>query len=319
MAELFSSGGLNLGSTDQNLGALLLAYDSSGNSMAQIMSSSGDLSYQATSSQGSLMSLRPDSTSVVFGAAVTFTTVTAGTLLMAAGSITDSSGAISFGNENLVTTGRFGSGSLTANGNITNVTGTTKLAGNVGIGDNPGTSALRVEEATAGVPVVNFRQSNASTPNGLFLTMFNAAPNDTTQYFFRMEDSGGLQAVIYTSGSYEGAANSYGGLSDRRLKIPSSIDSMESNWDLYKRLGWSHFRMRRTPEKAQRGLIAQDAQKLFPHCVYESEDGMLAINYMGIATETGRVVVEAIGRIESSEQKITRLTKRVAKLERLVA
>lgn len=74
MAEVFSSGGLNLGSTDQNLGALLLAYDSTANAMAQVMSSSGDLSYQATSSQGPLMRLSPDSTSVIFSN-VTFSSI----------------------------------------------------------------------------------------------------------------------------------------------------------------------------------------------------------------------------------------------------
>jgi len=41
------------------------------------------------------------------------TTINAGTLALAAGSITDSSGAIDFGNENLVTTGTFGAGTTT--------------------------------------------------------------------------------------------------------------------------------------------------------------------------------------------------------------
>ena len=41
------------------------------------------------------------------------TTVNAGTLALAAGSITDSSGAIDFVNENLVTTGTFGAGTTT--------------------------------------------------------------------------------------------------------------------------------------------------------------------------------------------------------------
>ena len=44
--------------------------------------------------------------------------VTIGNLTLANGSITDSSGAISFGNENLSTTGTLGSGNFTATGNI---------------------------------------------------------------------------------------------------------------------------------------------------------------------------------------------------------
>ena len=44
------------------------------------------------------------------------TTLNGGTLALAAGSITDSSGAISFGNENLTTTGTFGVGAITTTG-----------------------------------------------------------------------------------------------------------------------------------------------------------------------------------------------------------
>ena len=49
---------------------------------------------------------------------VTAPTVSTGNLSLANGSITDSSGAISFGDENLSTTGTFGSGNITSSGNI---------------------------------------------------------------------------------------------------------------------------------------------------------------------------------------------------------
>jgi hypothetical protein len=55
-----------------------------------------------------------------------FDTLTAGTLTIGGGTITDSSGAITFGNENLVTTGTLGSGALTA------TTGT--FSGDVSVG-----------------------------------------------------------------------------------------------------------------------------------------------------------------------------------------
>ena len=49
---------------------------------------------------------------------LTSTTVNSGTLSLAAGSITDSSGAISFVNENLTTTGTFSAGTVTSTGNV---------------------------------------------------------------------------------------------------------------------------------------------------------------------------------------------------------
>ena len=72
---------------------------------------------------------------------VTAPTVNAGNLALTNGSITDSGGSISFGDENLSTTGTLGSGAITSTGNISGVnitgTGTThtlctiEVAGNV--------------------------------------------------------------------------------------------------------------------------------------------------------------------------------------------
>jgi hypothetical protein len=50
-------------------------------------------------------------------------TVLAGTMTVAAGSLTDSSGAISFDNENLSTTGTFGSGTITVSSDMAIATG----------------------------------------------------------------------------------------------------------------------------------------------------------------------------------------------------
>jgi hypothetical protein len=80
-----------------------------------------------------------------------FDTLTAGTLTIGGGTITDSSGAISFGNENLVTTGTLGSGALTA----TTIAGTTgTFSGDVAVD----TDTLFVDVSTDRVGV------NIATP-----------------------------------------------------------------------------------------------------------------------------------------------------------
>ena len=71
---------------------------------------------------------------------VTAPTVSTGNLSLVNGSITDSSGSISFGDENLTTTGTLGSGAITSSGNISGVNitgsgsthtfGTIELSGN---------------------------------------------------------------------------------------------------------------------------------------------------------------------------------------------
>jgi hypothetical protein len=76
-----------------------------------------------------------------------FDTLTAGTLTIGGGTITDSSGAITFGNENLVTTGTLGSGALTA----TTIAGTTgDFSGNVTI-TKAGDITTSVFDTTTGV------------------------------------------------------------------------------------------------------------------------------------------------------------------------
>ena len=71
---------------------------------------------------------------------VTAPTVSTGNLSLTNGTITDSSGSISFGNENLSTTGTFGSGNITSSGDISGVnytgTGTTHTFGTIEISGN---------------------------------------------------------------------------------------------------------------------------------------------------------------------------------------
>ena len=78
--------------------------------------------------------------SVTITTQLTSPTVVAGNLTLTNGSITDSSGAISFGNENISTTGTLGSGAITSTGNISGVnitgTGTTHTLGTIEVAGN---------------------------------------------------------------------------------------------------------------------------------------------------------------------------------------
>ena len=78
--------------------------------------------------------------SVTITTQLTSPTVVAGNLTLTNGSITDSSGAISFGNENISTTGTLGSGAITSSGNISGVnitgTGSTHTLGTIEVAGN---------------------------------------------------------------------------------------------------------------------------------------------------------------------------------------
>ena len=168
-----------------------------------------------------------------------------------------------------------------------------------------------ISQASGATHAISATHSHASTPLGILVDFSASAPDDATQYFLRMDDSAGIQAVIYSDGSYEGSANSYGALSDKRLK--NKILKASGVWDNYKQLNWVDFEMKDKPGKQRTGLIAQEVEVLFPHNVYLSTDvhgkrpDMFAINYMGMATETGKALVEAMTRIENLETQIAAL------------
>ena len=137
---------------------------------------------------------------------ITAPTVSTGNLSLANGSITDSSGSISFGDENLSTTGTFGSGNITSSGNISGVnitgTGSTHTLGTVEISGN----TIRSTDSTRININDTFRANTFETQTGLLSI-------DETSGFGRISSTRGddlliLDAIPVLQGSsmiFEGA------------------------------------------------------------------------------------------------------------------
>jgi len=120
--------GLGSAANDGTGDTLRAAADKVNDNFLEIYTLIGDASSLSTgiSATATVVTLTaPTITGVVGGtqSSATITTLTgttfnAGTLALAAGSITDSSGAINFGNENLTTTGIVTAASLDISGNV---------------------------------------------------------------------------------------------------------------------------------------------------------------------------------------------------------
>ena len=123
---------------------------------------------------------------------VTAPTVSTGNLSLANGSITDSSGAISFGDENLSTTGTFGSGNITSSGNISGVnisgTGSTHTLGTVEISGN----TIRSTDSTRININDTFRANTFETQTGLISI-------DETSGFGRITSTRGDKIVVFNA------------------------------------------------------------------------------------------------------------------------
>jgi hypothetical protein len=117
--------------------------------------------------------------------------------------------------------------------------------------------------------------NSAASPYGQFINFSGATPNNTTNWFFICSDSTNSKAIIYSNGSFESRANSYGGISDVKLK--QDIVDAGSQWDDIKGLRVRKFRMKDEVAAdpnypAHLGLIAQEAELVSPGLVFESPD-----------------------------------------------
>ena len=123
---------------------------------------------------------------------VTAPTVSTGNLSLANGSITDSSGSISFGDENLTTTGTLGSGNITSSGNIQGVnitgTGSTHTLGTVEISGN----TIRSTDSTRININDTFRANTFETETGLLSI-------DETSGFGRITSTRGDKIVVFNA------------------------------------------------------------------------------------------------------------------------
>jgi hypothetical protein len=117
--------------------------------------------------------------------------------------------------------------------------------------------------------------ANTSSPFGAAIRFPGATPNNTTNYFLFCDDSTNSKAIIYSDGSFQSRANSYGGISDVKLK--QDIVDANSQWDDIKGLRIRKYRFKDEVAAdpnypSHLGVIAQEAELVSPGLVFESPD-----------------------------------------------
>jgi hypothetical protein len=199
-------------------------------------------------------------------------------------------------------------------------------------------------KSNAGAITVSVTNTNASTPNGIFIYWSGATPNNTSQYFLYCQDSTNEKAIIWANGNFESRTNSYGGISDVKLK--QDIVDANSQWDDIKGLRVVKYRFKDEVAAdpnypSHLGVIAQEVELVSPglideHPDYEeievpvlddegnpvlNEDGTPQVtkerNALGTTTKSVKYSIlymkavkalqEAIDRIETLEAKVAAL------------
>ena len=208
-----------------------------------------------------------------------------------------------------------------------------EASGDVGIGTTPdATTRFHVVSPHAN-QTAYLENSSSGNSYGLFIHLSGASNNNETTTFIDILDSTERKAVCFSNGDWENKANSYGGISD--LKLKTDIRDVRSYWDNFKALEYKKFKFRSDIEqygnddaKDRLGLIAQDVEEIFPALVRHTPDKRkdTDINsatfgeFIDLNTETlglknsiidgvinSIVLQEAMARIETLETKVTAL------------
>ena len=154
-----------------------------------------------------------------------------------------------------------------------------------------------------------------STPAeaGVTARVFHGA--GTTYGFFSGRHSAGSTTTgtnsffVYTNGNVVNTNNSYGALSD--IKLKENIVDANSQWDDLKALQVRNYNFKEGQTHTQIGLVAQEAELVSPGLVTESPDrdeegndlGTVtkSVNYSVLYMKAVKALQEAMERIETLE------------------
>ena len=176
--------------------------------------------------------------------------------------------------------------------------------------------------------LMNFRTSGLAT-NGIFQSFMCNDPNDTTYYMLRFETTGGNRFYTYSNGNVVNTNNSYGAVSDCNEKC--CIADARSYWDDYKNVQFRKFRWKcdnvNDPNVTNSmGVIAQEIEQIWPsiidctaiHASHSHGDILCtaegnacvrkAMKYSVLNVISGKVLQEAVNRIESLEACVLELS-----------
>jgi len=145
---------------------------------------------------------------------------------------------------------------------------------------------------------------SSGSGENLILNFTGSAPNDTTSYFLVCSDTSANRMIVKSNGDIVNTNNSYGALSDVRLK--ENIEDARSYWDDFAELKYHTYNLK-IGSPRMIGLIAQELSGVFPALVSTGRDGYLSVK-SSVVHEIGMsVIIEAQGRIESLEERADRL------------
>ena len=197
--------------------------------------------------------------------------------------------------------------------------------GTPGANDMPGRLVFSTTADGAAAPTERMRITSGGWQQNVavdHVQTLSSATGAGTQYFFvtgkysatlGSADSGTQSYIVYTNGNVVNTNNSYGAISD--IKLKENIVDASSQWDDLKALKVRNYNFKEGQTHTQIGLVAQEVELVSPGLVSESpdrdEDGndlgtvTKSVNYSVLYMKAVKALQEAMERIEVLEQRLT--------------
>jgi hypothetical protein len=209
-----------------------------------------------------------------------------------------------------------GTGALSSSSNFSLDTSGNLLIGTTS-GGVLGSNSMKLVGSGTVKPVAYFEntQSNGNLPYGVNMVLTNDA-NNNVSYFYQGQGGAVTRFVVYATGNVQNTNNSYGAISD--IKLKQNISLSNSQWNDVKALSQLVKKFSLISDSnntMQIGWIAQDVQAISPGLVYAipdiDKDGnkleteTLSIQHSVAYMKAFKALGEALIRIEQLEARLT--------------
>jgi hypothetical protein len=163
---------------------------------------------------------------------------------------------------------------------------------------------LIVSVANTGDWAQVINNTHATNPFGLSLAFTGASPDDNTAKFLNCADGTTNRCIIYSDGDLQNHDNSYGAISDERLK--KDIKEANSQWDDIRDLPIKKYKFKSDKDNREHlGLVAQEIMESNPGLVnYDKKEDLYSVQYSILYMKAVKALQEALIRIEKLESQI---------------
>ncbi len=156
-------------------------------------------------------------------------------------------------------------------------------SGNLLVGTTNGGGLFAAYSSSTGGTVVDVRNTAASG-NCVILYPRMTQTGTTSNYLFAGQANGSDRVYIYGNGNIVNSNNSYGSLSDAKLK--ENITDATPKLAGLMQVRVVNYNLKTEPENKQLGVIAQELEQIFPSMIDESPDRDAEGNDLGTTTKS---------------------------------